>query len=243
MAGGAYLSWKATTKSPGGLLQFDAVTSESLVFGSTVTEFPVEEGANVADHVRENLDHVSLDVFVTNHPIDGKNRVNPDLPDRGSVESVLLDIPVFKRPINSLSSAISAGLGALSRLIFGDKDPDRATLLTFSQKFSATGETYEVLRQLVGEKRIVEVVTRDWYCDSMIVENVTKPRARADGSGARFTIELKQIRIVETLQTFAPVPAEPRGKGIAKAGAVGANPASDPTKKKSILKGLVGSVF
>lgn len=236
---GAYILWRATDKAPAGSLSFDAVTSETVVFGSTVTEFPVESGANVSDHVRENLDTISLEVFASNHPVHGGNHVNPDSP-RGDVQSVLLDIPVFQRPINSLSAAISAGVGALSKLIFGEKDPLRAQLLSFSSSFSATQETYDKLRQLKAEKRIVEVITRDAYLDSMILENVTMPRTPAEGSGAKFSLEFKQIRIVETLQTFAPVPAEPRGKGVAKAGAVGGNPAADAEKKKSILKGLLG---
>lgn len=54
-------------------LQFDVVVSETWNDGSTVSEHPVEEGADVADHVRVKLVTCELKVRATNEPIDANN--------------------------------------------------------------------------------------------------------------------------------------------------------------------------
>jgi hypothetical protein len=51
-------------------LTFDCTPSEDWDEGATVTEHPVEEGANVADHVRVMLPKYSVKVRSTNEPID-----------------------------------------------------------------------------------------------------------------------------------------------------------------------------
>lgn len=65
----AFLAWvdaSGTSKT----LVFDVVVSEEWEEGTTVTEHPVETGANVADHVRETLPKCMLKVRSTNEPMD-----------------------------------------------------------------------------------------------------------------------------------------------------------------------------
>jgi hypothetical protein len=58
---------------------FDAVTSETWAAPASVTEHPVETGANVADHVRVGLVTCSLTVRVSNEPL-GSNQFQDPLP-------------------------------------------------------------------------------------------------------------------------------------------------------------------
>lgn len=53
------------------LLECDIVKAEEHNVSAQVTTHPVQEGANITDHVRPNLKRVSLQVRVTNSPIDG----------------------------------------------------------------------------------------------------------------------------------------------------------------------------
>jgi len=65
----AYLTWTDTT----GATQwatFDVVVSEEWGEDAEVTEHPVEQGANVGDHVRVKLVTCKLKVFVSQEPID-----------------------------------------------------------------------------------------------------------------------------------------------------------------------------
>ena len=49
----------------------DAAISEQHSFTNTVTDHPVEEGTNVADHSRPEPERVTLDCIVSNTPISG----------------------------------------------------------------------------------------------------------------------------------------------------------------------------
>ncbi|HEY1696174.1 MAG TPA: hypothetical protein VGG39_28600 [Polyangiaceae bacterium] len=65
----AYLSWLDASGTRN-WITFDVVESESWDGGADVSEHPVEEGANVTDHVRVRLTKCTLKVFVSNEPID-----------------------------------------------------------------------------------------------------------------------------------------------------------------------------
>lgn len=226
---GVVLTWKATDKGPGGTAQFDIVVSENLVYSSTITEFPVESGANISDHVRPNLDTLTLDVMVSNTPLHGDNLLTGGT--RGDITGIELEIPQPKRSLLGLTNLINAGLSLLA----GPKAPPKAQVLAFDADFSATGETLDQLRQLQREARLVDVISRDWFLENMVIVNVTAPRNAADGSCARFNIEFRQIRIVETKQTTAPVPSEVRGKATVNAGK---QDGKDASQKKSFAKSL-----
>jgi hypothetical protein len=51
------------------IVLFDQTVSEGHEATAEVTEHPVEKGSNVADHVRQNPQNLTLEMFVTNTPI------------------------------------------------------------------------------------------------------------------------------------------------------------------------------
>lgn len=230
-------TWKATTKSPGGVLSFDAVMSETYEESSTLTDFPVESGANITDHIRDQPKKISFEVLVTDTPHVADNRVNPDAGPRGALVSVPLDIPAAPTQRNFLGLARLA-LGALG--LRGKKDSS-ATLLKFTSEFSAISDTLEVLSKLRKEGRLIDVVSRDWFAEGMVIESISKPRRADDGMSSTFNVNLKQIRIVETRQTVAAVPAEPRAKGKVDAGKKDGTDASGK-KKQSLTYQLLGKI-
>jgi hypothetical protein len=64
---GAYLIYLDSTGAATTLV-FDAVMEETWTGTNTITDHPVETGADVTDHVRVGLMHCELSVFVTNEP-------------------------------------------------------------------------------------------------------------------------------------------------------------------------------
>jgi hypothetical protein len=52
-----------------GEIELDASLSESHQFGSEVTQFPVEDGSVITDHIQNKPDQVSINGFVTNTPV------------------------------------------------------------------------------------------------------------------------------------------------------------------------------
>ncbi len=52
-----------------GEIELDASLSESHQFASEVTQFPVEDGSVITDHIQNKPDEVSINGFVTNTPV------------------------------------------------------------------------------------------------------------------------------------------------------------------------------
>jgi hypothetical protein len=64
---GAYLSWTDAAGATQTLI-FDLVEKEEWSAPSDVTQSPVEQGANVTDHIRPGLRTCELQIFLTNSP-------------------------------------------------------------------------------------------------------------------------------------------------------------------------------
>lgn len=71
---------------------FDAVLTEDWPQGTTVTEHPVEQGANVADHVRVKLITCKLKIRVTNEPLDSNQFTDP-IGGAGNFSPLALQVP------------------------------------------------------------------------------------------------------------------------------------------------------
>jgi hypothetical protein len=69
----AYVQWTDASGATN-TLSFDLVESETWQEDATVTEHPVEVGANVGDHVRVALRTCELKVFVSNEPLGGSSQ-------------------------------------------------------------------------------------------------------------------------------------------------------------------------
>jgi hypothetical protein len=252
----AIFVWNFTTPGapPVGTLAFDVVTNETLSTKSRTTDKPVEAGANITDHVRPELDEVSLTVFVTNQPITAANNVG--ITQRGGIAQSLLSTSQYIPPSTLLSTiydaarvydaAIAGTLGAvaiLSGLRKTISAPWQVQSLQFAAPFSATIETIACLRQLKDAKILVQVQARDWNSDSMMITSVTAPRTPDEGDGATIEIALKEIRVAQTRQTYAPLPTVPRALPT-KEGAGGASttakaPGSVAAAAWDKLKGLI----
>ena len=228
------LSWKGDVLKGtlGGTLAFDAVTNETYDGSVTVTEYPVESGANVSDHIRRNPLRVTLECWVTDTPHTGDNLVT-GLP-RGALAPAVLTLPEPPPP---------SGLLALTALVgraLGFSQPSnvlKAQLLQFAAPFSAIVETLDVLNKLQSEGQLLDVITRDWFADSMVIESISKPRAVGDGSLGHFNLGLKSIRVVETRVTAAAIPAEPRAKSKVDAGKKDGSDSATAKKSSLLAKG------
>lgn len=121
----AYLVWNDAS----GATQIfvpDLVESEEWSGGSTVTEHPVEVGANITDNVRVGLRKVTLKIFATNEPIDSNQWANAAMgPATVNVPSVtwgptpsLLDVPEWRNNLELRALATTAG-GAVGSALGG----------------------------------------------------------------------------------------------------------------------------
>lgn len=216
-----------------GPFMFDAVMSETAEHSSTATEHPVEQGANISDHIRDNLDNVSLEIKVTNSPLQ-------DLYGFGmTVGGVDLKVPTFDRtPAPTPGALMSAGIDAVKSLIAGPTNY-KAIVQSFpdTQNFCAF-----VLGQLIDWKErgvLGKVILGDRTYESMIITGVTSKRESDTGDALDISLTLKEIRLVEAKLVTAPKPTEKRGAISKPKGRQPTSFVRDPAPKKSVFSKLL----
>lgn len=235
-------------------LHFDAVTSEQVTHQATVTEHNVEEGANIADHIRDGLDEITLELCVTNQPIRGINNVYGRDPSyvellevevkQYSLEGRNLDVPKY-RPVPVTPGAAIQAIGTAVVDLLSDATvaqlygkPEAITLsgaanvASFGQKFNAITDTIGLLVKWKKTGVLGSVITPWKTFPSMVILNVGALRTAASGDCAMVNLTLKQVRLVEAKLVSAPVPTEDRGKSKKAKGRQGTTVIGDPDDKK-----------
>jgi hypothetical protein len=158
----ARLAWTDEAGNQNGLT-FDLIVSEQWEEGATVTEHPVEQGADVADHVRVELRKCELKVWATNEPIDANNWDQATLttstlgtpapnwqPGSSGVVVQTFDNPILLRSLAGSLVGLAGGLigGAVGGAGTGQLAGDIAALVGLEAAFlaiPATAGTTEVL--------------------------------------------------------------------------------------------------
>lgn len=243
---GSYLYW-TDKKGSTQILWFDVVTEEAHHLQTEATEHPVEEGADVTDHVRPKVDRVTLSTFVSNTPIIEKTEIAAYIKQTGkllgvqsgAVEGVELDVKLYEPPLTPTPGSVLNALSSAVANLLGGKKQFKAQVLKFAKEFDNVQEVYDALQSIRKNGILVNVVTSTRTYRDMCLEDISMNRTAETGTGATFHVECKEIRIVSTLKVKAPKPAEAAGFPRKNLGAKGPDPADDPTKRESVLfKGI-----
>lgn len=235
----AHLEWKDAR----GLvrwLRFDAVRVVDHQQTATVTKHPIEQGADIADHVSVDLPHISVTGYISIAPlsIDASIGTVKDIPiPSGVYQPVELPTPPVRNfAANALQqglvgaavSALSSATGpkAVESLITNRPEPgDRASI---------AAELLFLLQKDVERLRFVDELQT---YEDMVLTSVIATRTQ-QVYGAVFQLELEQILITESALVDLPVPAEPRGqkaKSTANSPKNSNKPAVDQAKKSAAL--------
>ncbi len=237
----AFFYW--TTKAGANkILWFDVTTEEQHHLKSEITEHPVEEGINVTDNVRPAADTLSLSCFISNTPITNKVDVAAFVSkpgkligaQAGAVKGEKLDVQTYDPPLAPTpGSLINALTSAIGNLLTGKKEY-KAQVLKFDKDFDNVQDTYFALKELRDTAQRISVVTTVRTYKDMVIEDVSLPRSAEHGTGAKVTINMKEIRVVSTLKVKAPKPAVLAGQPRKNQGAKGPSDADDPSTKESV---------
>jgi hypothetical protein len=202
------------------IVVFDLTISEGHEATSEVTEHPVEQGSNIADHVRQNPQSLTLEMYVTNTPIEDIGR--------GVVDVLELNLPQYTPPPAPTFTALE---GALTP----PPVPVRVQVLNFNQPFDRVKEIHDQLLDLWKAGATMSAVTSVRTYDTMVLTGINMPRT--EPGGATFTLGLKQVRTVTTAKVAAPKPAEKRGAPGQSKGSQSTNPmgGKDAAKASSLL--------
>lgn len=198
------------------------------------TDHPVENGSDITDHIRQTPDRVTLDIFVTNEPVDqsGEDAVRTAIPfvlpgpspqivvapGTGSVTVPATDNQAF---IFTPGGAFSR----LTSLLPGQgQQPFAATVDVFPTPKDYVYQQLVELETLRGQ--LLSLVTSKKNYSNMVLLGVTMRRGPGDGTGATLTLSFKSIRIVNTEIVAAPILAAPGAKTSVNKGAQSAPPAA-----------------
>lgn len=199
--------------------RLEMVVSETHTLASEVTEHAVERGADITDHVRRKPARVNMQLFVSEEPLDELKttafKIPPptDAPQTLQVGGASVTIPprgdrgLAPPPIALLTPGglVNAAVAAVSATFF----PEQAVPATVG--IPATKPYVTRFMDLLEEARnigqVLTLVTRKRTYDNMLLESVTMDRGQGDGTGARFNLEFKEVRIVDT--KIVPAPAGP----------------------------------
>lgn len=97
-------------------LDFDAVPTITYSDGAAVTEHPIEEGADVADHIRLLPKELRLEAVVTDSPIVFARTLSEPADRPDAAYAILLDILDEKTPVDVITTRRSYENMVLSNL-------------------------------------------------------------------------------------------------------------------------------
>jgi hypothetical protein len=200
-----------------------------------ITEHPVEDGADIADHVRPQLRRFSVEGYVSDTPL----LSNAGVVDQATFRGIELQIP--EKPFKlGVSNALNAGISAIGNAI-SPTPAVKVLMLTFDSFKSRKRAARDILEDARTNARLVRVITSLTEYENMIIEQIVITRSPDDGTGATFNVSLKEIERVSSDITVAPEPAEVSGAIKVAAGSKNAkdDAAKIDTVKKSVLAGIL----
>lgn len=183
-------------------VEFDGAVRYLHESSAVVTEHPVEKGVNIADHVRPELDRLTVEAIVTNSPITVPRTNMSGV--SGSTKSVEFKIPTsVSLPIDlpGVGAALK-GAGLLNRTTTVS-----ANVLQFDDEFDRVGSIYDEVRLLVSSGTLVGISTPLRQYENMLLKSLSSPKAKEDGDSIKFTFEAHEIRFSTTKEV--PVPKRP----------------------------------
>lgn len=250
---------KITFLDPAGATQtlaFDVVTDNTHGLGLTVTENPVEKGANLSDHAFPSLDRVSLSIFISNQPI----YTNAD--PSGAIEEIQEEIPKYQPPsllnpssidsVGDVRDAVTPGgvtqavSGAIkdgiSKLL-SDGGTQRFSVVRFSDGLNRPREFYEAFKFLRDSVTVMRVLTSLRDYDNMVLEDLTSLRDASTGDGATFEASFREIKFATTQLGAVDIdPVELRAFKAQNTGSKATKDATGQGQNRSIAASVTDSL-
>jgi hypothetical protein len=206
------------------LMRFDAVTRQAHESTARPTDHPIEEGADVSDHIQPGLDSLSMEVVVSNEPIS-----DPETQMDGAVGTV-----------RSVEVPSSLNLGPLAIPL-----TQTVSVFAFSQEFDRVRTVYDLLRELKANGTRIDIHTtlRD-YTD-MVLTRVAPVRQASTGDALFATVDAREISVVSSETVSVPEPEETRGETNRNRGRQNTAESSnvDNPRNASILSRFGSAVF
>jgi hypothetical protein len=205
------LTYQVSTKTLSQTIVLDASVKEMHTTSTEVTDHQVEKAPSIVDYIRPLPRKISIEGVVTNTPITA-----PPDPSRG----------------------VTATQGKTTVTVGGNQIS--ADVLKFSDQFDRVRDVYGDLVEACLNGALFTIDTTLASYENFAITSFAVPRDAQSGSSIQFTIELMEVRIVESKETTALAPSKKQAKK--QRGNKPTSEVDDKDKKKSVLKSVVNSV-
>jgi hypothetical protein len=239
-----------------GVIRLDTVQSTTPEDSMSITDHPVEQGANVVDHAREEPTRFSVEGTVSSIPnrlIDtdaGFQTIELEAPMMLATDPQTITLDVPKPPLAlTPSGLIQAAVVGIGEAIFGGPNLDatfsgepkpgdasfKAQVYQQNVPRNRVRDVYEALLRVQSKRLFCTISTRDRELTDMLIERVAEPRAVEDGGSAKFQVDFKRVRVSASQTVAAPKPTEARGKTGVNKGAQAGTKDEDPKQRRKTL--------
>lgn len=218
-------------------LSFDAIMSVTHVRKATSTEHAVEKGADISDHVKQELDSVSFDACISNEPVKDWNGHGMYF----SQEE--LQYTQAKRPLPlTPGGLLIAGVGAAINSVSSPATPVKVGVRRFKKEGNYVAEMFAELIKIKESGQLCEVLTTDWNYENMVLVSCELKRKPEDGTAGSFALEFRKVRVVDVAIVPAPKPTQPRAQKPKVDGSKNTEPLTSPVSQPdaSVAKKLWG---
>jgi hypothetical protein len=176
------------------VVQFDASIKEQHVKQSPPTQFPVENGQMISDHILQRPFQLELTGIISDTPIGG---VQSLITEAATTLTASLKPPAGLTSAQLLTGAsVAVGLGA-------------ALFSAFSGSKSPSIAAYAQLLQLQANGLPINVLTSLYLYQNMWIEEISVPRDADTGKAILFTVKLVQLQLVSPNSVNVAVFANP----------------------------------
>lgn len=163
------------------VVPMDVSISENHERSSTITQNPIEDGSNIADHINLLPERLTMEALISDAPVSLVQSATGTLV--GSA-SQLAAGAVGGIAGTLVAQGVGLGLGSLAGLLTGTpRDP---------------ADGFRYLEELWNNRQPFTVVTALRRYEKVVISNLSVPRSASIGKSLRFSISLEQVRIVKS---------------------------------------------
>lgn len=221
----------------GGALVFievDATVREEHFGATTVTEYHVERGSDVADHARPENRRITCDVVVTDTPI------KVPATNRGGIDGAVLVTPIETRSITHLPH-ILPGIGIVETFLPQRSQTTMVEVLNFVGTMRRVQSVFNELDLLRDSATLVNISTPLCEYHDLVIRTLSAPRGPADGSSITFTFTATEIRFVDSEIVAVKADSVKKQSNGVKAGKKADAPLTSTAKASAIKAGVASA--
>ena len=229
------LLFKRKSSGKIGALVLDATITESQSFRNEVTEFPVESGSKISDHVIQSPEEITIEGYVTNTPIEQLD-ANGFPKGLSLTSNPLSDVVVDAMNALQTDRVTNAYLALLD--LAGYQYPQQIYKRTWEgQQLVDTSAVTSNTNKKQGTLPLVKLITNYRTYDNMALVNLTIPSDAETGESVKFSASFRRIKLVD-LQRMSRTPnkTDTEKKKGAKNASNKKNNGNNPTTTQPKLK-------